>query len=355
MVHASIFSTGRSHTTQTLKNRRFHNSDSETDVCLQALSAVREDFRTTTHTAKPDYLVIRVPFGGSEFAKPVWVDTQALQRLQELIPQSPLLLPKTLAFIQTGSQVFPGVAILLVFETAFFANLPLRERLYGLEPKWISTLQLRRYGFHGIFHEAACRFAARSCHQKAGHRPSHILSLCLEPQVEIAAVIGKKPVMVTSGVTPLEGIPGPTTCGEIDSSIVLKLRQKLEWGPEKINLLLTQQSGLLGLVGRPTDLNEALTTNHPDLTLAQQMLRYRILSACGSGIAAMGNLDALVFSGRYAAVGKVLGPWLTEKLQFQKSLNPKWIDWWCFEDSLDQLIGENALATILSQEKLCAA
>ena len=75
---------------------------------------------------------------------------------------------------------------------------------------------------------------------------ARIISICLEPQPEVAAVKGLRALMVTSGATPLEGIPGHTTCGQIDPSIVLTLSESAGWGPEKINTELTKQSGLLG-------------------------------------------------------------------------------------------------------------
>ena len=146
-------------------------------------------------------------------------------------------------------------------------------------------------------------------------RQYRMISICLEPIPELTAVKGRRVLMTTGGATPLEGIPGHTSCGTIDPSIVLTLSEKMGWGPEKINTVLTQESGLLGLTEKATTLEAVLTSDATDCQLAAQICRHSLLNACGAGIAAMGGLDAMVFSGRYAALGNRLGPYLTENIR----------------------------------------
>ena len=167
--------------------------------------------------------------------------------------------------------------------------------------------------------------------ERAGRRkdgPTRTLSFCLEPQPEIAAIIGYRPVMVTSGATPLEGLPGETTCGEIDPTIILMMARSLGWGPQQINDVLTRQSGLRGLLGRPASMGEVLESSNwsakgarlpkaVDGTLgaARNILAYRALLAAGAAVAAMGGLDRIVLTGRYADKGRPLGRWLAERLR----------------------------------------
>ena len=121
-------------------------------------------------------------------------------------------------------------------------------------------------------------------------------------------------MVVTGGNTPIEGLPGETTCGDLDPSVVLKLAHDTRWGPEEASRILTCESGLRGLVGRAVSLEELLGSTDDELQLARDLLRHCVLRACGAGIAAMGGLDAIVYSGRYAASGTSLHTWLSQRL-----------------------------------------
>jgi acetate kinase len=289
----------------------------------------------------PDVLAVRLPYGGDVLHGPTVATPEVLARLREIIGEAPLHLPHLLRLVEGASQAFPATPLVLLAETAFFADLPAREATYGLNPDLIHSLQLRRYGFHGLYHEAAAAHLAVSRRQQGQNGPLRLLSICMEPRPEVAAIIDHRPVMVTGGTAPLEGIPGQTTCGEIDPSIVLTLAQKLNWGPEQINNLLTTQSGLLGLVGRPTSWVEVFAAADPDLVRARSVIEHHFLRACGAGMAAMGGLDALVFSGRNFGTGRHLGPWLLHQLSFKQ---PPDLTWECFEQPLERILCDAAVA-----------
>lgn len=228
--------------------------------------------------------------------------------------------------------------MVLFFETAFFSRLPRRESTYGIDRDVSESLALRRHGYHGIYHEAACAYAARE--RNTPPRAGRVLSICLEPHPEIAAVLGNHPIMCTSGATPLEGLPGHTSCGELDPSIVLMLARKMKWGPEQINTVLTQQSGLLGLAGCPVMLDDIFAPEAVDMELARAVLESRILSACGAGMAAMGGVDSIVFSGRFVQVGQILGPRIATRLTFRGGNEHRPPQWLCFTESLDRVLAE---------------
>jgi len=139
--------------------------------------------------------------------------------------------------------------------------------------------------------------------------------------------------------------------GEEAAKFLLMLREKMGWGPEKINMVLTQESGLLGLVGEPTTIQTLFESGNPTVKQAREVVQYRILQACGAGIAAMGGLDAVVFSGRYADVGEVLGSWLRSKLSIK---NLKDAQFEILDESLERILAETALTAALSREAQAA-
>jgi len=252
----------------------------------------------------PDRIAIRVAFGGHLFSSVAVVDEDVLSRLHKLIPGAPLHIPALLALLEACGIRYSGVPVVLIFETAFFADLPERESTYGIDSALAESLRLRRSGYHGIFHQAASGIGA----------PERILSICLEPQPEVAAIMSGRPVMVTGGSTPLEGLPGQSTCGEIDPTIILALAQDLKLGTEQIDLLLTHDSGLRALGDPSATVGEVLKSNDESNRLARDVLRYRMLLAVGAAQAAMGGIDEIVFSGRFADAGTSLMPWIESKL-----------------------------------------
>jgi acetate kinase len=270
-----------------------------------------------------------------------------LRKLQRLVPQAPLHTPALVALVEACQTAFPRTPVVLVFETAFFAGLPERERLYAVDQDLTKTPGLRRFGYHGILHAAACQQVARERKKLGFKKPARVLSICLEARPELAAVLGNRPLMVTSGATPLEGLPGQTTCGELDPSLVLMLAQKKGWGPEQINTVLTQESGWFGLVGRRTSLEEVLSPRRSECQLARKILQYRCLLACGAGLSALGGVDVIAFSGRCARAGVGLGLWLKKQLERTLRGTPHPITIQFCQKTLDTALAETVCAAVL--------
>lgn len=326
-----------------------YRSDEGSRRALAALSQQLHDLPPPLGSPPPpDLIALRSVFGGEEFREPTVVNAKVIQRLEQLVPHAPLHIPATLSLLRACRQSLKKVPLVLVFETAFFVDLPLREFRYALDPKLAQTRGLRRYGFHGIMHESVSNQVARQRHEMGRHEPARILSICLEPQPELAAILGNRPLMVTSGATPLEGLPGQTTCGELDPSIVIMLAQKKGWGPEQINNLLTRESGWLGITGEHVDLKTLFISEKPECQLAREMFQYRLLQACGAGIAALGGLDVIAFSGRHTGVGVNLGMWLKEKLTLRRPPSDQPIAIEFFSESVDRVIADRACAAYLS-------
>jgi len=291
---------------------------------------------------EPDVIGVRALYTGAVLTGPTVFDPTVRCHLAALVHEAPLHLPRLLALADHGATAFPGVPVVLVSDTAFFAALPERERRYAVGADRSDLPGRRRYGYHGLFHEAACLHAARSLRAGGRTHTPRVVSVCLEPRPEVVATVGRRPVMVTSGSTPLEGIPGHTTCGDLDPSIVLALAQTTGWGPEQINTVLTRHSGLAGLVGHPITFDTLFRSTHPDLEPVRQIIRYRLLLACGAAVAALGGLDTIVFSGRYASLADTLGPWLASRLPSGAGRGPDALDWVRLADSLERLIADHA-------------
>jgi acetate kinase len=142
-----------------------------------------------------------------------------------------------------------------------------------------------------------------------------IISICMDVKSEIAAVIGTRPVMITGGSTPMEGLPGDRICGDIDPEIPIILIKKMGWGAETINDVLSKECGLCGLTGENVTLEAVFDDNKRAYRLACDIMTHRFVIACGAAIAAMGGLDAVIFSGRYADAGSCLERILGERIK----------------------------------------
>jgi acetate kinase len=287
---------------------------------------------------EPEVVAIRAVHGGDVLHGPAVVDTALLSALEAAVACAPLHLPALITTARTCLEAFPNALVVVVPETAFFSQLPQREQVDGLDAATRRDLGLRRFGFHGLFHQAACGLVATQRFGAGSYEPARVLSICLEPRPEIAAVLGKRPLTVTSGATPLEGLPGETNCGALDPGIVLRLVKHASLGPEQIDGLLTRQSGLRGLTGADVSLGEVLTTRDPQTQLARDVFEYRALLACGTGLAALGGLDAIALSGRYALAGDALVRTLQRQLEVALGNRGRKIEQFVLGQSLDQLL-----------------
>lgn len=317
-------------------------SDSLQSVLEQMALAREEDAPRLTL----DAVALHVAFGGDQFSDPVVATPETIRSLEGMISSAPMHIPPVLELISSCSRSLPDCPVVLFFETAFFTKLPEREHLYAINPNLQAGSGLRRYGYHGLFHEAACVAAIQDSTQ-----PERIISICLEPCSEIAAVVGDVPVMVSGGATPLEGLPGNTSSGEIDSGLLLSLSRMARWGPEQINTLLTQRSGLMGLTGRSITLPEVICSGREDVRLARDVMQYRILQQTGMALVAMNGFDRIVFSGRYAQVGREIGPWLAARLP--SPAKSETAPWSCFEQSLMQILATQTPAALFSGPEIC--
>jgi acetate kinase len=302
------------------------SSNNKSDFINTILSLIN-GFKTGT-------IIIKALYGGSEFGTEVVYSKSILYKLEKLISQSPLNVSVVVGLLKMLDEIAPKCKIVLFFETAFFAELPLPEKLYAIDNK-VVNMQIRRFGYHGIFHkEAVEKISLKSKNLKK------IISICLEPVPEIAAIYDGHPEMVSSGSTPLEGIPGNTTCGEIDPGILILLEEKKNWGAETINEILTRESGLSAIVGEKVSIGDVLTSQDEKYRLTKELLLNRILLTCGSALSIMNGFDAIAFSGRYIDAAVKLAEWLVPKLVFCSATQFK-PEIMFINDSTEKIIANN--------------
>jgi len=251
----------------------------------------------------PEFIIIRSMYGGTVFTGPVICNDSVIKKLNKMINNSPMQINLLTELIRISGKIFHSVPVVLFFETSFFHKLPNYEKLYAIDQNISRNNKFFRYGFHGLFHEACVNYIYET--EKIDKTNNKILSVYLDKNPEIVAVKNKKPVMVTSGATPLEGLLGEKKCGRLDPSIVFMLIKEFKIGLEKINYILTQESGLYGLTGEKITFPD-LYDKKLNFESARKVFEYNMILEIGSGISAMSGADYIIFSGNYSGIGKYI-------------------------------------------------
>ncbi|MCU7958633.1 MAG: acetate kinase [gamma proteobacterium symbiont of Bathyaustriella thionipta] len=239
----------------------------------------------------------RVVHGGERFRQPALIDSDVIEGIRDMIPLAPLHNPANLTGIEVTRRQMPDVPQIAVFDTAFHHTLPAHASHYALPRKLCQQQHIRRYGFHGTSHAYVCRQAAQILQKPI--QSLNLISLHLGNGCSAAAVQGGQCIDTSMGMTPLEGLVMGSRCGDIDPAIIFYLARHTGMSLNEIETLLNQQSGLLGLAGI-SDMREILTrVDEQDkaATLALEVFCYRIKKTIGAYIAALGGLDAVIFTG----------------------------------------------------------
>jgi acetate kinase len=243
-------------------------------------------------------VVHRVVHGGERFTEATLITDEVLSRLDELSPLAPLHNPVNLAGIREARRLFPSVPHVAVFDTAYHHTLPPHAYLYGLPYEYYEKKSVRRYGFHGSSHQYAGLRAA----QFLGRRPNElrIVSCHLGNGSSLCAVDHGRSVDTTMGFTPAEGLIMGTRCGDLDAGVLAYLERADGLSAGQSEELLNKRSGLLGLSGVSADMREiqaAADAGNPRALTALKAYSYRVRKYIGAYVAAMGGVDAVLFTG----------------------------------------------------------
>jgi acetate kinase len=240
----------------------------------------------------------RVVHGGERFAEATVITDEVLAQIESLNPLAPLHNPVNVAGIREMRRLFAAVPHVAVFDTAFHHTLPAYAYLYGLPYEYYEKKAVRRYGFHGTSHG----YVALQAAQFLGRRPNDVamVSCHLGNGSSLCAVDHGRSVDTTMGFTPGEGLIMGTRCGDVDAGVLAFLERNEGLSTAQVEELLNKKSGLLGLSGISSDMREILKAadeGHHRALLALKAYCYRVRKYLGAYVAAMGGLDAVVFTG----------------------------------------------------------
>ncbi|CAB1080607.1 Acetate kinase (EC [Olavius algarvensis Delta 1 endosymbiont] len=239
----------------------------------------------------------RVVHGGEKFREPALIDREVIETIRRLIPLAPLHNPANLQGIEVALAAAPQVPQVAVFDTAFHQSLPPRAYHYAIPQNLYEDHQVRRYGFHGTSHAYVAKLAAR--HLDRPLEALNLITLHLGNGASAAAIEKGRSIDTSMGMTPLEGLIMGTRSGDIDPAIIFYLAGQAGCAADEVESILNKQSGLKGICGvnDMREINELAGNGEKPAKLAIDMYCYRIKKYIGAYFAALGRVDALVFTG----------------------------------------------------------
>jgi acetate kinase len=242
----------------------------------------------------------RVVHGGRRFDRPVLIDEDVEQAIEELAVLAPLHNGRALDEIRRAREALPGVPQVAVFDTAFHRTMPPAAATYAVPARWREEWDVHRYGFHGI-----------SLQWVASRLPVDRLVVChLGGGCSVTAVRGGRSVDTTMGFSPLEGVPMATRSGSVDPAAVFYLQREKGLSVAELEQALDRESGLAGLSGGGSgDIREASP-------LAVEVFVHRVAGAVAAMAAAAGGVDVLAFTGGIGEHATEVRERIVERVRF---------------------------------------
>ncbi len=234
----------------------------------------------------------RVVHGGLTYSNPVLIDDKVLTALEELVPLAPLHEPHNIAAIRAISAIAPKVPQVACFDTAFHRSEPLLAQEFAL-PHELTAKGVRRYGFHGLSYEYIMSVLPQIAPDCADGK---VIVAHLGNGASMCAIEKGRSIATTMGFTAVDGLPMGTRTGTLDPGIILYLLQHEKMDAQAIEHLIYERSGLLGVSGLSADMRTLLVSDLPAAKEAVDLFVYRIGRELGSLTAALGGLNAVVFT-----------------------------------------------------------
>ena len=272
-----------------------------------AITQVIELLRDPLHGVIDDVKEItavghRVVHGAEKFTDSTIIDDIVLDGIKDCIEIAPLHNPPNIIGIEACMKLLPGTPNIAVFDTAFHQTMPKHAFMYGLPYEYYEKHKIRKYGFHGTSHRYVAARAAEML-----NRPIEELKLVtchLGNGSSICAVDGGKSVDTSMGYTPLDGLMMGTRCGSIDPAVVTWLMDHERIGTDEVNGIMNKKSGMIGISDVSSDFRDityAMNEGNARARLSIRMFTYQVKKYIGEYAAAMGGIDAVVFT---AGVGE---------------------------------------------------
>ena len=244
----------------------------------------------------------RVVHGGEEFTKSVLIDRKVLKGIRDCVPLAPLHNPANLIGIEACEDVMPGKPMVAVFDTAFHQTMPPKAYIYAVPYRWYTENKVRRYGFHGTSHQYVCQRAAAMLGRPL--EELRIVTCHLGNGASTCSVKFGKSIDTSMGFTPQDGLPMGTRSGAIDAAITEYIADQRGYSGKRVENVLNKESGMLGVSGVSSDFRDlevAAAEGNERAQLALDIFAYKVTKRIGSAAAAMGGVDAVVFT---AGVGE---------------------------------------------------
>jgi acetate kinase len=272
---------------QTLGERELHADRADLDE-----RALRAALRDGLEGA--DAVAHRIVHGGEHFSGAVRIDPGVVEQLRALTELAPLHQPKSLSALAAVSTLLPDMPAIACFDTGFHATLPPAAFTYAVPAAWRSRWGVRRYGFHGLSHS----WVAQRASELLGE-PRRIVSCHLGAGASLCAIRDGHSVDTTMGFTPLAGLVMATRSGDVDPGLLLWLLERETLTDRELAAALQHESGLLGLT-QTADMREVLAraqAGEGEARLGVDVYLHRLRAKIAAMTAALGGLDALVFTG----------------------------------------------------------
>jgi acetate kinase len=259
---------------------------------IPAAMAVAADWLRQTQDVELVAVGHRVVHGGPDYDRPVLIDRDVLAHLERYVPLAPLHQPNNLAPIWSLLELRPAVPQVACFDTAFHRRHGVLADRYAI-PERFYREGVRRYGFHGLSYEYV---AGRLRDIAPGIAGARVIVAHLGSGASMCALAGGRSVESTMGFTALDGLPMGTRSGQIDPGVLLYLLTQKGMSAQEVETLLYRDSGLKGLSGLGSDMRELEASDSPAAALAIDYFVYRIGLSAGMLAAALGGLDAFIFT-----------------------------------------------------------
>jgi len=268
-------------------------------VAVQAVLTVltSEEHGVIQSMSEIDAVGHRVVHGGEKFSTSVLITPEVKRAIRACYDLAPLHNPANMTGIEACEEAMPGVPQVAVFDTAFHQTMPAKAYMYALPYELYEKHSIRRYGFHGTSHGYVSRRAAEILGKP--YDSMKIITCHLGNGSSVSAIRNGRCIDTSMGLTPLAGICMGTRCGDIDPTIVTFLMEKENLDTHAVCDLMNKQSGVAGISGVSSDFRDlyaAAGEGHKRASLALDMFKYQCRKLIGSYAAAMGGVDAVVFT-----------------------------------------------------------
>ena len=300
---------------QLLAGKREQLAITDGDGAASHQSAI-DDILLEVKDHRIDAIDHRVVHGGADYASAQYVEESVIAAIEKHIPDAPMHNPFSLAAISAAGKAVPSVPQVVVFDTAFHAHMPRRSTTYAIDHEVAQRHGIRRFGFHGISHEYAAGKAAEFLQRPLNEL--RIVTMHLGNGASACAVEFGRSAETSMGNTPLEGLVMGTRSGDVDAGVLLALLRE-GYDVDSLDDLLNRRSGLAGLSGHGNDLRKielAAAEGDDRARLAINVFAHRARKYIGSYAAAMGGVDAIVFTGGIGENSASMRRRILQRLEF---------------------------------------